>query len=92
MNIIPLFDRILVERIKAKSVSGIILPESIAEKSMQGIVLAIGSGKMLKGVLQPITVKVGDIVLFTKFSGTEIIYNNKDLIMLREDDILGIIK
>ena len=91
LNITPLFDRVLVERIKFKTVSGIILPDSVIEKSLQGQVLAVGPGKKYKGVSQPLSVKIGDIVLFNKFTGSEIVLNKKELIVLREDDIIGII-
>lgn len=91
LTIKPLSDRVIIERVKIKSSSGIILPDNLTEKSVQGQVVAVGLGKFYKGSIQSLTVKVGDIVLFNKFSGSEIIFNNKELIILREDDILGII-
>ncbi|GMN89250.1 co-chaperone GroES [Francisella sciaenopsi] len=94
MNIRPLQDRVLVRRAEeeAKSAGGIILTGSAQEKPSQGEVVAIGNGKKLdNGSTQPMDVKVGDKVLFGKYSGSEVKVNDETLLMMREDDIMGII-
>jgi len=89
INIKPLGDRVVIEPAQAeeKTSSGIIIPDTAKEKPMQGVVLAVGNGK----VDEPMTVKVGDTVLFGKYGGTELKINGKDLLMMRESDIFGII-
>jgi chaperonin GroES len=89
INIKPLGDRVVIEPAQAeeKTSSGIIIPDTAKEKPMQGVVLAVGNGK----VDEPMTVKVGDSVLFGKYGGTELKINGKDLLMMRESDIFGII-
>ncbi|AJI54238.1 co-chaperone GroES [Francisella philomiragia] len=94
MNIRPLQDRVLVRRAEeeAKSAGGIILTGSAQEKPSQGEVVAVGNGKKLdNGSTQPMDVKVGDKVLFGKYSGSEVKVNDETLLMMREDDIMGII-
>ncbi|AFJ43187.1 co-chaperone GroES [Francisella orientalis] len=94
MNIRPLQDRVLVRRAEeeTKSVGGIILTGSAQEKPSQGEVVAVGNGKKLdNGSTQPMDVKVGDKVLFGKYSGSEVKVNDETLLMMREDDIMGII-
>jgi chaperonin GroES len=94
MNIRPLQDRVLIRREEeeTKSSGGIILTASAQEKPSQGKVVAVGNGKKLDdGTTQPMDVKVGDKVLFGKFSGSEIKADDEDLLMMREDDIMGII-
>ncbi len=94
MNIRPLQDRVLVRRAEeeTKSAGGIILTGSAQEKPSQGEVVAVGNGKKLdNGSTQPIDVKVGDKVLFGKYSGSEVKVNDETLLMMREDDIMGII-
>ena len=94
MNIRPLQDRVLIRREEeeTKSSGGIILTPSAQEKPSQGKVVAVGNGKKLDdGTTQPMDVKVGDKVLFGKFSGSEIKAGDEDLLMMREDDIMGII-
>jgi chaperonin GroES len=71
---------------------GILLPDSATEKPSRGEVIAVGPGKSDKGVLSPLTVKVGDKVLFGKYAGTEVNVENEDVIVMREDDIMGIIE
>jgi len=91
----PLFDRVLIERTEepSKTASGLFLPETAKEKPAQGMVLAIGNGRISdKGEIKPLTVKVGDKVLFGKYAGTEIKVGGDDRLILREDDILGIIE
>lgn len=94
MNIRPLQDRILVRRAEeeAKSAGGIILTGSAQEKPSQGEVVAIGNGKKLdNGSTLPMDVKVGDKVLFGKYSGSEVKVGDETLLMMREEDIMGII-
>ena len=94
MNIRPLHDRIVVKRIDEKETSrnGIIIPDSAQEKPQQGEVLAVGNGKRLEdGTLAPLDVKVGDRVLFGKYSGTETKLVGTEYMILREDDVLAIL-
>jgi chaperonin GroES len=91
----PLFDRVLIERTEepSKTASGLFLPETAKEKPAEGRILAIGNGRVSeKGEVKPLTVKVGDRVLFGKYAGTEIKVDGADRLILREDDILGIIE
>ena len=95
MNIRPLHDRIIVERIEEETMtaSGIIIPDSAKEKPQEGSVIAVGKGKMTEdGKILPLDVKVGDKVLFGKYSGTEIKIEGKEFLMMREDDILGVVE
>ncbi|HXM13825.1 MAG TPA: co-chaperone GroES [Candidatus Eremiobacteraceae bacterium] len=91
MNLTPLHDRVVVKRIEEKESvkGGIIIPDSAKEKQQEGEVIAIGSGKREKGELIPLDVKVGDRVLFGKYSGTEIKIDDEDLLILREEEILA---
>ncbi|MCA9553645.1 MAG: co-chaperone GroES [Myxococcales bacterium] len=92
-NFRPLQDRLLVKRIAAeeKSKGGIIIPDSAKEKPIEGEVVAVGNGKILEdGKVRPLEVKVGDKVLFGKYSGTEIKVDGEEHIILREDECLGI--
>lgn len=95
MNIRPLHDRIIVERLEEETTTaaGIIIPDSAKEKPMQGNVVAVGKGKMTEdGKVLPLDVKVGDKVLFGKYSGTEIKVEGKEFLMMREDDVLGVVE
>ena len=95
MNLRPLGDRILVKRIKEeeKTKGGIIIPDTAKEKPQEGKVVAVGKGKVADdGKLVPPEVRAGDKILFGKYSGSEIKLEGDDLIVLREDDILGIIE
>ncbi|MDG5468434.1 MAG: co-chaperone GroES [Desulfuromonadales bacterium] len=95
MNIRPLHDRIIVERLEEETTtaSGIIIPDSAKEKPMQGDVIAVGKGKVTEdGKVLPLDVKVGDKVLFGKYSGTEIKIEGKEYLMMREDDVLGVVE
>src|SRR5512146_502978 len=95
MNIRPLYDRIVVKRVEeqASTRNGIIIPDSAKEKPQEGEVLAIGHGKRLEnGKLVALDVKVGDRVLFGKYSGNEIKLDGAEYIIMREDDILGILE
>ena len=89
----PLGDRILIKRIKEeeKTKGGIIIPDTAKEKPQEGKVVAVGKGKYEDGKLIPIEVKVGDKILFGKYSGSEVKLEGEDLIIMREDDILGIL-
>ena len=94
MNIRPLYDRIVVKRIEEQESTrnGIIIPDSAKEKPQEGEVLAIGHGKRLEnGKLVALDVKVGDRVLFGKYSGNEIKLDGAEYIIMREDDVLGIL-
>ncbi len=89
LNIKPLADRVLVEPVEAetKTASGIIIPDNAKEKPQQGKVIAVGNGKKD----EPMTVKVGDTVLYGKYSGTELKLEGKDYLIMRESDILAIV-
>lgn len=93
MNIRPLYDRIVVKRIDEKETTrhGIIIPDSAQEKPQEGEVIAAGHGKRLNGTLVALDVKAGDRVLFGKYSGTETKVAGTDYIIMREDDVLGIV-
>ena len=95
MSIKPLHDRVVIERLEEElmSAGGIVIPDSAKEKPMRGKVVSIGPGKMLdNGNIVPLGVKAGDEVLFGKYSGTEIKIEGKELVVMREDDIMGIIE
>ena len=94
MKLRPLGDRVLVKRIKEeeKTKGGIIIPDTAKEKPQEGKVVSVGKGKFEEGKLIPPEVKAGDKILFGKYSGSEIKLEGDDLIVLREDDILGIIE
>ena len=89
MNITPLADRVLVEPAAAETTtsSGIIIPDTAQEKPQKGTIVAVGSGKKD----EPMTVKVGETVLYGKYSGTELKFEGKDFLIMRESDILAII-
>ncbi len=95
MNIRPLQDRIIVKRIEEeeKSKGGIIIPDSAREKPMEGEVISVGAGKVLEnGSKQAMEVKKGDRILFGKYSGTEVKIDGIEHLIMREDDILGVIE
>jgi chaperonin GroES len=95
MNVRPLRDRVLVTRLEEQEqrVGGIIIPDTAKEKPQQGKVVAAGSGRVNdKGVVQPLDIKVGDTVLFGKYSGTEIKIEGQDYLILREDEVLGVVE
>jgi chaperonin GroES len=95
MKIRPLHDRVLVKRLEEEKTSpgGILIPDSATEKPIKGKVIAVGNGKLLEsGELRPLDVKVGDKVLFGKYSGTEVKVDGDDLLVMREDDITAIIE
>jgi chaperonin GroES len=95
MNVRPLRDRILITRLEEteQRVGGIIIPDSAKEKPQQGKVVAAGNGRLTdKGDVIPLDVKAGDTVLFGKYSGTEIKIDGQDYLILREDEVLGVVE
>jgi chaperonin GroES len=91
VNVTPLHDRILVTRIKAKEMakSGIIIPDTAKEKPQEGEVVAVGLGKLEKGHRVPVDVEVGDRILFGKYTGSEINVDDREYLILREEEILA---
>lgn len=95
MSIQPLGDRVLIKRLEAeeKTKGGIVLPDTAKEKPQKGEVFAVGKGRMLEsGKIEPLEVKKGDKVLFGKYSGNEITYKEEEYLILKEEDILAILK
>ncbi|HEY3451722.1 MAG TPA: co-chaperone GroES [Myxococcales bacterium] len=95
MKIRPVQDRVIVKRIaeEEKTKGGLIIPDSAKEKPLEGLVIAVGNGKVLKdGKVRPLDVKAGDRVLFVKYAGNEIKLDGVEHLMLREEDILGVIE
>lgn len=95
LNVQPLGDRVVVKPLEAgeKTKSGIVLPDTAKEKPQEGEVVAVGKGRLLdNGEIKPLEVKVGDKVLYGKYSGTEITIDDQEYLILREEDILAIIK
>ncbi len=95
MNFRPLHDRVMVRRIEGdmKSAGGIIIPDTVQEKPMEGEVIAVGPGaRGDDGKLHPLDVKAGDRVLFGKWSGTEVKINGEELLIMKESDIMGVIE
>lgn len=94
MKIRPLRDRLLVKRLAEETTTkgGIIIPDTAKEKPISGQVLAVGTGKILEnGTVRPLDMKAGDRVLFGKYSGTEVKIDGEEHLILREDDVLGVI-
>ena len=95
MKIRPLHDRVIVRRMEEErtSAGGIVIPDSVTEKPAQGEILAVGKGKVNdKGDVSPLDVKVGDKVLFGKYAGTEVKVEGEELLVMREEDIMGVIE
>lgn len=95
MSIRPLHDRVLVRRVEEERMSagGIVIPDSATEKPMQGEIIAAGKGKKLEdGTVLPLDVQVGDKILFTKYAGSEIKVDGEELLVMREDDIVGVVE
>jgi len=95
MKFRPLHDRVLLRRIEQaeKTAGGIIIPDSAKEKPMEGEVVAVGSGtRDESGKILPLDVKAGDVVLFSKWSGTEVTIDGEELLVMKESDIMGIIE
>ena len=94
MKIRPLHDRVIVKRVEEerKTPGGIVIPDNAAEKPDQGEVLAIGTGKVMDdGKVRPLAVKVGDRVLFGKYSGSSVKMDGDELLVMREEDIMGVV-
>jgi len=95
MNIRPLQDRIIVRRVEEEATTkgGIIIPDSAKEKPLEGTVLAVGNGKVLEdGTVRAVDVKVGDRILFTKYAGSEVKLAGEEHLIIREEDVLGIVE
>jgi len=95
MQLRPLHDRVVIKRVEEerKTPGGIVIPDSATEKPIRGQVVAVGKGQMLdNGSVRPLDVKVGDTVLFGKYSGTEVKVEGEDLLVMRESDIMGVIE
>ena len=95
MNVRPLHDRIIVQRIEEgeQKVGGIIIPDTAKEKPQQGKVIAVGAGKVNEdGKRNPLDVKAGDLILFGKYSGQEIKLDGQEYLIMREDEVLGVIE
>ncbi|MEX2525775.1 MAG: co-chaperone GroES [Gammaproteobacteria bacterium] len=95
MNIRPLHDRVIVKRLEEDKTTpgGIVIPDTASEKPIQGEIVAVGNGKLLEnGEIRTLEVKKGDKVLFGKYSGTEVKIGGDELLVLREDDIMGVIE
>ena len=95
MKIRPLHDRVVVRRMEEErtSAGGIVIPDSATEKPIQGEIIAVGKGKILdNGESRPLDVKVGDRVLFGKYSGTEVKLDGNDFLVMREEDIMGVVE
>lgn len=94
MSMKPLHDRVVIKRLEDErtSAGGIVIPDTATEKPVRGKVLAVGTGKVLSdGKVLPLEVKVGDVVVFGKYAGTEIKLNGEEVVVMREEDILGVI-
>jgi chaperonin GroES len=95
MKIRPLQDRIIVKRVaeEEKTKGGIIIPDTAKEKPLEGKVIAVGNGRVLEdGKIRPLDVKTGDRVLFGKYAGTEVKIDGEDHLILKEDDVVGIVE
>ena len=95
MKIRPLHDRVIVKRLESetKTAGGIVIPDSAAEKPVQGKIVAVGKGKILEdGTVRPLDVKVGDKILFGKYSGTEVKVDGDELLVMREEDAMAVIE
>ena len=95
MKIRPLHDRVIVRRKEEERMSagGIVIPDSATEKPIQGEVVAVGKGKLLEtGDVRPLDVKAGDVVLFGKYAGTEVKVEGETLLVMREEDLMGVIE
>jgi chaperonin GroES len=95
MKIRPLHDRVVVQRLEEERTTpgGIVIPDSATEKPMRGKIIAVGGGKILdNGDVRALAVKVGEIVLFGKYSGTEVKIDGQELVVMREDDIMGVVE
>lgn len=93
LNIRPLHDRVIIQRLEERTTAGgIVIPETAGDKPQRGTVIAAGPGKYENGALRKLDVKVGDQVLFGKYSGTEVKVNGQDVLVMREEDIMGVVE
>ena len=95
MNMRPLHDRVIVRRVEEerRSAGGIVIPDTATEKPIRGEVIAVGRGKILEnGEVRPMDVKVGDRVLFGKYSGTEVKIDGQELVVMREEDLMAVLE
>lgn len=95
MMIRPLYDRILAQRLEeqARTSGGLFIPDNAKEKPLEAVVIAVGSGKLLaNGTVQPIAVKAGDKILIARYAGSDVKLVGKDHIIVREDDVLGVLE
>jgi chaperonin GroES len=95
MKIRPLHDRLIVKRVaeENKTKGGIIIPDTAKEKPLEGEVIAVGNGKVLEdGKVRPLDIRAGDRILFSKYAGTEVKIEGEDHLILREEDVLGVIE
>jgi chaperonin GroES len=95
MKIRPLHDRVIIKRMEEERTSpgGIVIPDTATEKPIKGEVVAVGNGKILEsGEVRPLDIKVGDAVLFGKYSGTEVKVEGEDLLVMREEDVMAVIE
>ncbi|HEX2146542.1 MAG TPA: co-chaperone GroES [Pseudorhizobium sp.] len=95
MKIRPLHDRVIIKRLEEERTSpgGIVIPDSATEKPIKGQVIAVGKGKILEnGEVRPLDVKVGDNILFGKYSGTEVKVDGEELLVMREEDVMAVIE
>lgn len=94
MQIRPLHDRVVIKRMEEEQTTpgGIVIPDTAKEKPVRGKVLAVGNGKIMEnGQVRPLDVKAGDVVLFGKYSGTEVKVDGEEVLVMREDDIMGVL-
>jgi len=94
-NIRPLSDRVVVEarQVETRTAGGIVIPDTAdKDKPVQGTIIAVGVGKYIDGTIQPLQVKVGDQVLFGKYAGTNIKLDDKEFLVMREEDIMGVVE
>jgi chaperonin GroES len=93
IGIRPLLDRVVIKRIEERTTNGgIVIPETVNDKSQRGVVVAIGEGKIIDGKIQKISLKLNDKVIFNKYSGTEISIKGVDYLILKEEDIIAVIE
>jgi chaperonin GroES len=92
VGIRPLFDRVVIKRVDERTTDGgIVIPETVTDKSQRGIVVAVGPGKNVDGKLQKMSLKCNDHVIFGKYAGTDITIKGKDYLIIKEDEVIAII-
>ena len=93
LNIRPLHDRVIIQRLEERTTAaGIVIPETAGDKPQRGKILAVGPGKYDDGAVRQLDVKVNDVVLFGKYSGTEVKVNGLDVLVMREEDIMAVVE